>query len=82
MLPSAVENKLVEGYGNGKFGPNDTLTAEQVNLIVDRLIANVQGFKAADGEKLTVTGPVTRAQAAGVIKALNDNFTAPTFSWF
>lgn len=78
----AVENKLVEGYGNGKFGPNDTLTAEQVNLIVDRLIANVQGFKACDGEKLTVTGPVTRAQAAGVIKALNDNFTAPTFSWF
>ncbi len=78
----AVENKLVEGYGNGKFGPKDTLTAEQVNLIVDRLIANVDGFKAADGEKLTVTGPVTRAQVAGALKALDDNFTPTVTAWW
>lgn len=32
----AVENELIQGYGDGKFGPKDTITEEQVNLILGR----------------------------------------------
>jgi uncharacterized repeat protein (TIGR02543 family) len=32
----AVENKIVEGYGNGKFGPSDSITREQLAAILYR----------------------------------------------
>jgi len=32
----AVHNKIVEGYGNGKFGPDDTLTREQMVSVLYR----------------------------------------------
>ena len=32
----AVENKIVEGYGNGKLGPNDPVTREQAVAIIYR----------------------------------------------
>ena len=35
-----TEGGLLAGYGNGKFGPNDTLTKEQVSIIYTRMIGN------------------------------------------
>lgn len=32
----AAHNKIVEGYGNGKFGPNDDLTREQMVSVLHR----------------------------------------------
>ena len=32
----AANNKIVEGYGDGKFGPNDDITREQLATILDR----------------------------------------------
>jgi hypothetical protein len=32
----AAENKIVEGYGNGKFGPSDDITREQLATILYR----------------------------------------------
>lgn len=31
----AAENKIVAGYGNGKFGPNDSITREQMAVILN-----------------------------------------------
>lgn len=33
-----TEGGLLAGYGNGKFGPNDTLTKEQVHIIYTRML--------------------------------------------
>lgn len=33
-----TEGGLLAGYGNGKFGPNDTLTKEQVSIIYTRML--------------------------------------------
>ena len=30
----ATENRIVDGYGNGKFGPDDTITREQLAVIL------------------------------------------------
>lgn len=35
----ATENNIVEGYGNGKFGPNDAITREQIATIFYRYAA-------------------------------------------
>ena len=40
----ASENKIVRGYGNGKFGPNDSLTREQLVTI----LYNYSIFKGYD----------------------------------
>ena len=32
-----TEGDLLAGYGNNKFGPNDTLTKEQLNIIITRM---------------------------------------------
>ena len=58
----AVSEKLVAGYGDGRFGINDPITQEQLNLIFQRytgqpVTGDIPGF---DGS----SKPVTRAQAA------------------
>ena len=35
----AANNKVVEGYGDGRFGPNDDITREQLATILDRYAA-------------------------------------------
>ena len=58
----AASEKLVAGYGDGRFGINDPITQEQLNLIFQRytgqtVTGDIPGF---DGS----SKPVTRAQAA------------------
>jgi hypothetical protein len=35
-IKTAFEYKLISGYGGGKFGPEDTITREQVMTIAAR----------------------------------------------
>lgn len=44
----AVKNKIVSGYGNGKFGPNDSITREQMAVMMT-------GYAKATGHKLPVS---------------------------
>lgn len=51
----ASANKIVTGYGDGKFGPNDTITREQMAAILYRY-ASYKGYdvtKTADLSKFT-----------------------------
>ena len=34
----ATDNGIVSGYGNGKFGPNDAITREQICVMMDKYI--------------------------------------------
>ena len=61
----AASEKLVAGYGDGRFGANDPITQEQLNLIFQRytdqpVTGGIPGF---DGS----SKPATRAQAAAAV---------------
>ena len=49
----AAENKIVEGYGNGKFGPNDDITREQLAAILYRY-AKFKGVDVSIGEDTNI----------------------------
>ncbi len=44
----AVEQHIVDGYGNGRFGPNDPVTREQMVTILYRY-AKYKGYDTEDG---------------------------------
>lgn len=44
----AAENKIVEGYGNGVFGPKDTITREQMASILYRY-SRFKGYDTTQG---------------------------------
>ena len=48
----AAEQKIVSGYGNGKFGPNDSVTRQQVVTILHRYTQS-KGKNAASGGGLS-----------------------------
>ncbi|NLT57914.1 MAG: hypothetical protein GXX99_03005, partial [Clostridiales bacterium] len=58
----AAENGIASGYGNGKFGPNDNVTREQVAAILYRYAS----FKGYDVSK---TGDLTKFGDAGKLSA-------------
>lgn len=49
----AATNKIVNGYGNGKFGPNDNITREQMATILYRY-AQYKGYDVSSGESTNV----------------------------
>ncbi len=63
-----VENGLIQGYGDGTFGQYDTLTREQVNLIIGRfneqfgaaIFGGITPFAEAEGD-------ATRAEIANLL---------------
>ena len=55
----AAHNKIVEGYGNGKFGPDDTLTREQMISVLYRYSM----FMKYDVSKLNSLNTFTDADA-------------------
>ena len=61
----AASEKLVEGYGNGRFGTDDPITQEQLDLIFQRYTDRpvTQGIPGFDGS----SKPATRAQAAAAV---------------
>ena len=61
----AASEKLVGGYGNGRFGTSDPITQEHLNLIFQRYTGQLvtNGIPGFDGS----SKPVTRAQAAAAV---------------
>ena len=49
----AAENKIVNGYGDGKFGPDDNVTREQLAAILFRF-AQFKGYDVSVGEDTNI----------------------------
>ncbi len=91
-VKTATEYKLISGYGNGKFGPNDKLTREQAATIIARAM-NITGLKVqfADGEMIKLLAGFSDAAKlddyaknsiaacikAGIISGRDGNLIAP-----
>ncbi len=61
----AAGEKLVNGYGDGRFGADDPITQEHLNLIFQRYTDQpvTSGIPGFDGSSI----PATRAQAAAAV---------------
>ena len=72
----AASERLILGYGDGRFGTNDAITQAQLNIIMNKytdrpITDNIPGFT---GENT----PVTRAQTAAVMWTSRTVRTPPT----
>lgn len=86
----ASANSIVNGYGNDKFGPNDTITREQMAAILYRYVqykgyddainGDISSF--ADGSKVSkfAVDAMNWAIGAGLISGVGNNTLAPTGS--
>lgn len=83
----AVKNKIVSGYGNGKFGPNDSITREQMAMMMVNY-AKATGYKLhvsiaavtfADNAKISAYAKdaVKAIQQTGVINGKYNNSFDP-----
>lgn len=84
----ANANKIVEGYGSGTFGTNDSITREQMAAILYRY-AKLKGYDMTTTTKLTkytdatalsawATDAMQWANAAGLITGTTDITLSPT----
>ncbi len=83
----AVKNKIVSGYGNGKFGPNDSITREQIALMMGnyakatgyKMPATRQAIAFADEAKISpwAREAVKAIQQTGVIVGKTGNLFDP-----
>ena len=75
MLGYAVKNGLLEGYDNGLFGPDDTLTRAQVAMILWRVagepVADAEDFVDVD-YSLWYGAPIEWARFSGVVSGYGD----------
>ena len=78
----ASENDIVSGYGDGRFGPNDPITREQMAAILCRY-AGFAGINTSDGVDLSpftdagsvsayAAQPMGWAVASGIIQGSNN----------
>ena len=78
----AAANGIVNGYGSGRFGPNDPVTREQLAAILYRYTAYRKASTASNGDNLasfsdlgTVSGyaleSMNWAVGAGLLKGAN-----------
>ena len=88
----AAENGIVTGYGDGKFGPEDTITREQFAAILFRY-AKLKGYDVSVGENtniLSYTDALSISEyaipamqwacGAGLINGVTESTLAPTGS--
>ena len=83
----AAANGIVDGYGDGRFGPNDIVTREQLAAILYRYTAFEGGDVGAkadisaycDGEAIRpyALEPMRWAVAEGIINGFDDGYLAP-----
>ena len=83
----AAEAGLVTGYGDGRFGPNDPLTREQLAVILHRLAlsrgyaaeagASLSDFADADGVSAWAREAMSRMIALGVIRGTGNGMLSP-----
>ena len=77
----AADEGIVNGYGNGKFGPNDPVTSEQLAAILHRY-ANYKSFRteAADpvpGDMSDWAVEYVRWAVVNEILAIDDSYARP-----
>ena len=83
----AAEKSIVGGYGNGKFGPDDTVTREQVATILYRY-AQYKGYNTsaradlasyADSDQVSdyAVEALTWANGAGIVNGKGDSMLDP-----
>ncbi len=68
----ASANGIVNGYGNGKFGPNDAITREQFAAILYRY-AQYKGYDVSVGESTNI---LSYADAQSI-----SEYAVPAFQW-
>jgi len=51
----AVAEGIVQGYGNGKFGPNDKITREQMAVMMDNFLTAIKAELDIKNEKISFT---------------------------
>ncbi len=83
----AAEKNIVNGYGNGKFGPNDDITREQMAAILYRYAkykdydvtkkADCSTFSDADQISDYATDALAWCNAVGLIDGMGNNMLAP-----
>ena len=83
----ATENKVVKGYGNGKFGPNDPITREQMAAVLYRYAeyksydisqqADLSAYVDAGKLSSYAVTPMRWANATGLVKGITSNKLAP-----
>lgn len=83
----AVQNGIVSGYGDGRFGPNDKITREQMALMTDNFIKfiamkpDVVKAKAQFTDQAHISSwsaaAVARVQQYGIINGNPDGTFAP-----
>ena len=61
----AAANKIVDGYGNGLFGPNDAVTREQLAAILNRYV-NFKGYRNEKRADLSTMADGGRVSAYAV----------------
>ncbi|MHA7965428.1 S-layer homology domain-containing protein [Paenibacillus sp. CAU 1782] len=87
-LDWAVKAKLTDGYGDGRFGPNDLLNREQITVLMIRFLTVYMGFDLAvsteevvfaDDEVISswAKKEVYQAQALGLIQGEKGNVFNP-----
>ncbi len=82
----ASENGIVEGYGEGLFGPNDPITREQMCTMLVRYL-NKQGFSLAEQEPVRFADAadisawaaeaVAMCQRTGLVEGMGENRFGP-----
>lgn len=83
----AVDKKIVSGYGDGNFGPNDLITREQMAVMADKFLQAIQAdlnvvkaaasFKDQDKINSWAAASVSKMQQAGIINGRTDGSFAP-----
>ena len=82
----AAEKEIVKGYGNGKFGPNDSVTREQLAAILYRYTrykgwstaaasGNLDGFKDAASVSSYAVDAMNWAVDEGLLKGANNKLS-------
>ena len=83
----AAHNKIVEGYGNGKFGPDDALTREQMVSVLYRYslfmkydtgrVNNLDAFTDVAAISDWALNPMKWAVGNGIVEGIGNNLVSP-----
>ena len=84
----AAANKIVDGYGSGKFGPDDTVTREQMAAILYRYagykgydltnLADITGYNDAGSVSIWADTAMKWAVAEGIIEGTGTTSLSPS----
>ena len=83
----ASENDIVNGYGDGAFGPDDPITREQMASVLYRYAqlkgydiaaeGNISSFSDVENVSAYAVNPMRWAAGNGLISGIGDNMLAP-----